>query len=161
MTQAPLANSSPSSAILTSTPPTAGPTVSIRILPGRFAEIRGLASVCPYPCRMLMPSPRKKNPMSGLRAAPPDTKNFKRPPSLARTLLRTSLSSTLSWIVSIKDSFSPFALFAPISVALKKSFSLNPPLALTPRVMRSCSTSYNRGTAVIKDGCTSVRLRAI
>ena len=81
MTQSPFTRSSPSSPSFTSTPFTAGPTVSILILSGRFALIKGLDSVCPYPCNIFIPSAKKKLPISGLRAAPPETNALKFPPS--------------------------------------------------------------------------------
>src|SRR3972149_3791788 len=71
MTLAPRTRTSPSSATLTSTPGSGGPTVPSRMAPGRFRLTTGEGSVSPYPSSTGSPRGGKKGPAPGGEGSPP------------------------------------------------------------------------------------------
>ena len=78
-----------------------GPTVPSFGRSYGLAEMTGEDSVIPYPSITVSPTAKKNSPTSVGRAAPPETKNFSRPPVLALTLVKTSLSATARLALSM------------------------------------------------------------
>ena len=90
----PFTNSAPSSPRRTCTPCSGCPTLSGKLLSGRFPLITGLVSVKPYPCTTGNPSPINTRDISGDSGAPPLIATRKRPPNLARILSATNFLSS-------------------------------------------------------------------
>ena len=120
---------------------TALPTVPMRKFSKVFTFVTGLVSVSPYPSRILSPAAKKNLLMPGERGAPPLTKKRSRPPTPARSLLKTSLSArdlrTRVHHPGVRPSSTASACASPTDIAHPTSAPLRPVAPVTPLYTRS------------------------